>query len=111
MAYSGRPYFNIPRPLRMKGFMERRTLAGHITLTARDSLIQAIDHDGVHRDVILPANADGLVYLISSTASSGAFNLVVKDTASPANTIATLANGETALIACDAVGFEQIFKI
>jgi len=111
MAYSGRPYFQIPRPLRLKGFAEQDTLAGNKDLVAKDSLVQLIDPDGANRDVILPADADGLVYLIKNTASTGGFNVVVKDQSSPAATIATVADTETALVVCDATGWQLVFKV
>ena len=111
MAYSGRPYFQIPRPLRLKGFAEQETLAAGKTLVAKDSMVQLLDPDGASRDVILPADADGLVYLIKNTASSGGFNVVVKDQSSPAATIATVADTESALVVCDATGWQLVFKV
>ena len=111
MAYSGRPYFNIPRPLRLKGFAEQETLAGDKNLAAKDSMVQLLDPDGEARNVILPADADGLVYVIKNTASSGGFNVVVKDQSSPAATIATVADTESALVVCDATGWQLVFKV
>lgn len=110
MSYSGRPYFNIPRPLRLKGFAEEETLAGGKSLVARDSMIQMLDPDGSSRDIIVPADQDGLIYFIKNTASSGTADIVVKDQSSPAITISTCANGETALVVCGIGGWVEVFK-
>jgi hypothetical protein len=110
MSYSGRPYFNIPRPLRLKGFADSETLAGGKSLVARDSMIQMLDPDGSSRDIILPADQDGLIYFIKNTASSGTADIIVKDQSSPAITISTCANGETVLVVCGAGGWFEVFK-
>ncbi len=97
MAFSGKPYFQIPRPIRRKGFLNVETLAGNKTLVAKDSQFQALDPDGSDRDIVLPAELDGLRYDILHT--GGANNLVVKNDA--ASTIATLTTGQKATLVCD----------
>ena len=106
MAYSGKPFFKIPRPLLLAGGVESQTLSGDTTLTDKDSLFQSIDGGGSDRDVTLPAEKDGRVYIIKN---SGATNsLVIKNDA--AATVETLANGETGIIVCDGSNWIVMLK-
>ena len=106
MAYSGKPFFKIPRPLLLAGGVESQTLSGDTTLTDKDSLFQSINGGGSDRDVTLPSEKDGRVYIIKN---SGATNsLVIKNDA--AATVETLANGETGIIVCDGSNWIVMLK-
>ena len=97
MAFSGKPYFQIPRPIRRKGFLNVETLAGTKTLVAKDSQFQALDPNGSNRDVLLPPELDGLRYDILH--DGGANNLVISNDAG--GNIVTLTTGQSATVVCD----------
>ena len=77
MAYKGKPFFKIPRPLLLSGGLDVRTISDGITLTDKDSLFQIIDCGGSDENVILPAQKDGRVYIIKN--SGGTNNLSVQN--------------------------------
>lgn len=107
MAYSGKPFFKIPRPLLLAGGVESQTISGDTSLTDKDSLFQIIDGGGSDRDVTLPAEKDGRVYMIKN---SGATNsLVIKNDA--AATIETLTSGQTTMVVCDGTNWLTMFKV
>lgn len=98
MAFSGKPFFQIPRPIRAKGFVESETLAGNKTLVQKDSFYQFLDPDGTSRDVTLPAELDGIAYNIRNIGTALA-TLVIKNDAGTA--IKTLFPNEQVLVVCD----------
>ena len=77
MAYNGKPFFKIPRPLLLAGGLDVRTISDGITLTDKDSLFQIIDSGGSDQNVILPAQKDGRIYVISNV--GGTNNLSVQN--------------------------------
>ncbi len=97
MQFSGKPFFQIPRPIRRAGHLNIETLAGNKTLVHKDSYFQVLDPSGSNRDIVLPAELDGLAYHIRN--SGVANNLVVKDDGGA--TILSLAINEAAVFACD----------
>ena len=54
MAYNGKPFFKIPRPLLLAGGVEVKTIIDGITLTDKDSLFQSIDSGAADQNIILP---------------------------------------------------------
>tara|TARA_R110000751_G_scaffold209341_1_gene313208 strand:+ start:6269 stop:6580 length:312 start_codon:yes stop_codon:yes gene_type:complete len=95
--FSGKPFFQIPRPIRRKGFLNVETIIGHKTLTARDSYIQVLDGGGSTRHVIMPLELDGISYQIKNNGATN--NLLVKNAAG--STQATIAIGTSAILVCD----------
>jgi hypothetical protein len=74
------------------------TATGNITLTAGDSVIQAIDPDGTSRDVTLPAlgsTGQGKVVIDNTADPADASVLTIKDAS--ANTLGTPAKNESAI--------------
>jgi len=96
--FSGKPFFQIPRPIRRKGFLNVETISGHKTLTARDSYLQVIDGQSTTRHIILPLELDGTSYHIKNNGSSN--NLLVKNAAG--STVATIAVGNNLIVVSDA---------
>lgn len=94
MAYNGKPFFKIPRPLLLAGGLDVQTLAGNITLVDKDSLFQVLDADGVNRNVLLPPEKDGRVYFIKNAGSTG--DLAIQD--SDGSGVITLSPNEVALL-------------
>ena len=70
MAYNGKPFFKIPRPLLLAGGVENRTIADGITLTDKDSLFQIINSGGSNQNVVLPAEKDGRMYFIKNAGAT-----------------------------------------
>jgi|SRR6056300_138688 len=97
MAYNGKPFFKIPRPVLLAGGVEVSTLAGNITLTDKSSLFQILDADGVTRNVTLPPEKHGRVYIIKNAGAAG--DLAVKDDA--AGGVITLSPNESVVLTCD----------
>lgn len=65
----------------------RQTLSGNLTLSATDAMVQNIDPGGSGRDVTLPAESNGLGFIIGNRADA-AETLTVKDNSG--TTIATV---------------------
>jgi hypothetical protein len=99
MAFNGKSFFRIPRPILRPGFLNAETLADNKTLVVKDSQFQSLDPDGVSRDCILPAEKDGLRFDIKNSASSGGFDIVVKNDGG--STIVTLTDGLSSVVVCD----------
>ena len=51
MAYNGKPFFRIPRPLLLDGGVEALTLTNDIILQNKDSMFQILDAGGADRSV------------------------------------------------------------
>jgi len=94
-------YKPLTYPLVLRSGVTTRTLAGDLTMDARDSTFQRLDPDGAHRNVDLPPEEDGRVYRFMNTAG-GAENLVIREDAG-AVTIATLNQDEACWIICEDV--------
>ena len=58
MAYNGKPFFKIPRPLLLAGGVEVKTIIDGIALTDKDSLFQIIDSGSADQNIILTNNLD-----------------------------------------------------
>ena len=104
MAFSGKPFFQIPRPIRRKGFLNVETIVANKTLTARDSYIQVLDGGAVTRHVILPPELDGIAYQIKNNSSTN--NLLVKNDA--LSLVATVAIGTSVIVVSDATQWVAI---
>ena len=102
--FSGKPFFQIPRPIRRKGFLNVETIVGHKTLTARDSYIQVLDGGAVTRHVILPLELDGISYQIKNNGSTN--NILVKNAA--LSLVATIATGTSAIVVSDATQWVEL---
>tara|TARA_R100000306_G_scaffold61433_2_gene64014 strand:- start:59 stop:409 length:351 start_codon:yes stop_codon:yes gene_type:complete len=83
------------------------TLADAIVLLPQSAQFQALDPDGSHRNVDLPAEeaSQGLFFLIKNTAG-GAENLVVRDDAGA--TKETLGQGKWGIFVCDGTSWETM---
>lgn len=75
MAYNGKPFFKIPRPVLLAGGLDVRTITDGITLTDKDSLFQVIDSGSSDENVILPAEKDGRVYCIHNAGATNALDV------------------------------------
>ena len=99
MAYKGKPFFKIPRPLLLSGGLDVRTISDGITLTDKDSLFQIIDSGGSDENVILPAQKDGRVYIIKNAGATNNLsvqnNLAVEKVALAPNEMAVLVSSST----------------
>lgn len=75
MAYNGKPFFKIPRPLLLAGGVESRVIGDGVTLTDKDSLFQIIDSGLSDENVILPSEKDGRVYAILNNGATNALDV------------------------------------
>ena len=75
MAYNGKPFFKIPRPLLLAGGVESRVISDGIVLTDKDSLFQIIDSGLGDENVILPAEKDGRVYAILNNGATNSLDV------------------------------------
>jgi len=107
MAYNGKPFFKIPRPLLLAGGVEIRTISDGITLTDKDSLFQVIDCGGSDENVILPAEKDGRVYCIVNVGNTN--NLSVQN--NQAVEKVNLAPNEFAMLVSDATAWYLILNV
>ena len=99
MAYKGKPFFKIPRPLLLSGGLDVRTISDGITLTDKDSLFQVIDSGGSDENVILPAQKDGRLYIIKNAGATNSLsvqnNLAVEKVNLAPNEVAVLVSSDT----------------
>lgn len=84
----------------------RETLSGNKTLTKNDEQVQSLDPAGA-RDVTLPAEEGGLVFLIVNR-SDGAEDITLKDDGG--TTLATISEDEAALCVCDGTGWAVLLS-
>lgn len=83
------------------GAASRPTVSGNITLTTSSARIQILALDQA-RDITLPAEAEGLMFLISNIAA-GASSGTLKNDAGTA--LATIAQYQTAIALSDGTGW------
>ena len=99
MAYSGKPFFKIPRPLLLAGGLDVRSITDGITLTDKDSLFQIIDSGSSDENVILPAQKVGRVYVIKNAGATNNLsvqnNLAVEKVNLAPNEVAVLVSSDT----------------
>lgn len=83
-----------------KGAVRSATLTGDETYDASNKKFNKLDPGGASRNITLPAegNAQGLWYVFTNTADASE-NLVIKEDGG--STVSTIAQGQTALVACD----------
>jgi hypothetical protein len=98
MSYSGRPFFRIPRPLLLEGGVESKTISAPLVVLDKDSLFQVIDGGGTDRDVTLPAEKSGRVYMFANVGSSHNLNLKKSDGTTP---VGSIAHGVSKWVVCD----------
>lgn len=79
---------------------QTRTLAGNLTLTAKDPIVQFIDPAGA-RTVLLPPEEAGLVFVIVNKADAAEI-ITIKDD-SDTTTFATPTQAEAAILFCNGV--------
>jgi hypothetical protein len=106
MAYNGKPFFRIPRPMLLDGGIEAKVLSGDITLVNKDSMFQVLDADGADRTVTLPVAKQGLIYGIKNEGSAN--NIIVED--ADAGSVVTLAFGTGCLLVCDGTNWFVIVQ-
>ncbi len=106
MAYNGKPFFRIPRPMLLDGGIESKLLSGDITLVNKDSMFQILDADGVDRTVTLPTSKQGLIFGIKNEGSAN--NIIIVDAA--AGAVETLAFGTGCLLVCDGTNWFVVVK-
>lgn len=75
MAYNGKPFFKIPRPLLLAGGVEARFISGPVSLKDKDSLFQMFDGGLSDQNIILPAEKDGRVYTIVNKGTTNNLNV------------------------------------
>lgn len=80
----------------------RQTLSGDLTLSATDAMVQNIDPGGANRTITLPAEANGLVFVIGNRADA-AEDLTVQDDSS--TTIATVNQDDVGYFVSDGTGW------
>jgi len=97
MAYNGKPFFKIPRPILLAGGIEVKTISDGLTLTDKDSLFQIIDCGGSDENIILPLEKDGRMYFIKNNGLTN--NLDVQN--QTATSLVVLSPGEVALLVSD----------
>jgi hypothetical protein len=103
--YNSAQAFKVARHFEFKNGVNIQSITENKTLTYKDSMFQVLDPDAA-RDLILPAERNGAIFLIKN--ESGSFALTVKDDA--AATVATVAAGEGCIVACDGSDWKQIIK-
>lgn len=107
MAYNGKPFFKIPRPVLLAGGVEAKVIADNIVLTDKDSLFQIIDGGVSNRNVTLPAEKNGRVYCILNSGTTN--DLTILDDA--AGGVITLSAGEVAVLVCDDTVWYPIINV
>lgn len=78
-----------------------KTLAGDLTMTAKDPIVQFLDPGGAGRKVLLPPEEAGLVFVFINMADAAEV-LTIKDDAD-AVTFATPTQAEAAILFCNGV--------
>lgn len=104
-TYNSAQAFKVARHFEFKNGVNIESIVENKTLTYKDSMIQVIDLDS-NRDVILPAERNGAIFLIKNEHST--YAITVKNDA--AATIATLTAGEGSLFACDGSAWKLVIK-
>ena len=107
MAYSGKPFFKIPRPVLLAGGVEAKTLSGNIILTDKDSLFQILDGGLATRNVNLPPEKNGRVYVIQNAGTTN--DLAIKDAADAG--VITLSAGEVVVLCCDDTQWYPVINV
>ena len=102
MAYSGKPFFKIPRPLLLAGGLEVKTITDGYTLTDKSSLFQIIDSGSTDQNVILPAQKDGRVYIIKN---DGATNNLSVQNNQAVEKVSLTPNKTAVLVSSDSVWY------
>jgi hypothetical protein len=97
MAYNGKPFFKIPRPLLLAGGVEVKTIGDGLALTDRDSLFQIINSGLSDENIILPVEKDGRIYIIKNNGATN--NLDVQNQS--AVSLVNLAPNEVAVLVSD----------
>ena len=104
--YNSAQAFKVARHFEFKNGVNIESITANKTLTYKDGMFQVLTPDAP-RDLILPAERNGAIFLIKNE-DAGANALTVKDDA--AATIATVAAGEGCIVACDGSAWKLIIK-
>ena len=107
MAYNGKPFFKIPRPLLLAGGVEVKTISDGMTLTDKDSLFQIIDSGASDENIILPVEKDGRMYFIKNNGLTN--NLDVQNQS--ATSLVNLAPNEVAVLVSDSSVWTLILNV
>ena len=107
MAYNGKPFFKIPRPLLLAGGVEVKTISDGLTLTDKDSLFQIIDSGAGDENIILPLEKDGRMYFIKINGLTN--NLDVQNQS--AVSLVNLAPNEVAVLVSDSSVWTLILNV
>jgi len=98
----GRLIEQLAESAEIKNDYNRETLSGAKTLSDTDARVQNLDPDGSGRDVNLPAEAEGLTFVIGNRAGN-ANALTVKDDAG--STLVTVNQDDVAYCFSDGTGW------
>ena len=107
MAYNGKPFFKIPRPLLLAGGVEVKTIADGMTLTDKDSLFQVINSGGSDQNIILPAEKDGRIYCIKNAGATN--NLSVQNNQAVQQVL--LSPNEVAVLVSDGINWVLVLNV
>lgn len=106
MAFSNEAPFQVRKHIALLNGVNVETIAANKTLTLADSTFQILNGGASDRDVVLPAETDGIYFWITNSGASN--GLVVKNDG--ASTIATVAFGEGALFVCNGTDWKLVIK-
>lgn len=104
-SYNSVQAFKVARHFQFKNGVNVESIVDNKTLTYKDSMIQVLDVDS-NRDVILPAEKDGAIFMIKNENST--YAITVKNASSA--TIETLAVGVGAIFACNGTAWKTVIK-
>ena len=104
-SYNSIQAFKVARHFQFKNGVNVESIVDNKTLTYKSSMIQVLDIDS-NRDVILPAEKDGAIFMIKNENST--YAITAKNDSSA--TIATIAAGEGAIVACDGTAWKTVIK-
>ena len=107
MAYNGKPFFKIPRPLLLAGGVEVKTISDGMTLTDKDSLFQIIDSGAADQNIILPVEKDGRMYCIKNVGTTN--NLDVQNNQAQSQVL--LAPNDTAVLVSNGADWYLVLNV
>lgn len=105
--YNGKSFFKIPRPLLLEGGVNNETVTGNVTLDGKSSLFQMIDGGLVNRNLTLPPEKDGRMFIILNAGTTN--TILVQDDAAAG--VITLSPGEMAWIVSDGSAWYPVLNV
>lgn len=101
---STNPRARVGTPFILGPAVNTETLSGNKTMARSDSPVQFLDPGGANRNVDLPAEEEGLVYIISNEADMGSEDLTVREDTGM-TTVVTVSQNEVAIVVSDGTGW------